>query len=99
MKEYIAAKANITLWQTKDDYLVYNIQDSIVKNIARKSKARKIPVKGEYYELNESAARAVGKIFKISNRIIDKSIEKFKHLPHRLEPVGTFKEITFTTTP
>lgn len=95
MKEYIAAKANITLWQTKDDYLVYNIQDSIVKNVAEKSKARKIPVKGEYYELDESAARAVGKIFKIPNRIIDKSIKKFKHLPHRLEPVGTFRGITF----
>ncbi|MDP2967385.1 MAG: Mur ligase family protein [bacterium] len=94
-KEYADAKANITLHQKKDDYLVYNAQDKIVKEIAKKSKAKKVPIKGEYYELNRAAARAVARLFKIPSKIIEKAIKEFKHLPHRLELVGTFKRITF----
>ena len=94
-KEYADAKANITLHQKKDDYLVYNAQDKIVKEIAKKSKAKKVPIKGEYYELNKAAARAVGRLFKIPSKIIEKAIKEFKHLPHRLESVGTFERITF----
>jgi len=94
-KEYADAKANITLHQKKDDYLVYNAQDKIVKEIAEKSKAKKVPIKGEYYELNKAAARAVARLFKIPSKIIEKAIKEFKHLPHRLELVGTFERITF----
>ncbi|MDO8436523.1 MAG: UDP-N-acetylmuramoyl-L-alanine--D-glutamate ligase [bacterium] len=113
-KEYVNAKANIVRYQTKNDYLVYNSADKIVKEIAGKSKtesrnsgtnvkkrtkfsspAKKIPVKGEYYELDRNAARAVGKIFKIPEKIIERGIKKFKPLPHRLELVGKFKEIIF----
>jgi len=110
-KEYVSAKANITRYQTKveenkssslpfaatrvDDYLVYNSQDKIVKEIAKKSRAKKIPIKGKYYELDKAAARVVGKIFKIPSKIIEKALKEFKYLPHRLELVGTFKRITF----
>jgi len=94
-KEYTAAKANITRYQKKDDYLVYNSEDKIVSEIAKKSKAKKNPIKGKYYALNRAAARAVGKIFKISTKVIAKAIKEFKPLPHRLELVGTFKGITF----
>ena len=112
-QEYINAKANIARYQTKDDYLIYNAGDKIVREIAKKSKielpqkakgkkrisfsspAKKIPVRGKYYELNKAAARAVGKIFKVPSKIIDKAIKEFKYLPHRLELVGTFRGITF----
>ncbi len=94
-KEYAQAKANILRYQIKNDYLVFNSGDKVVGEIAQKAKAKKIPVKGEYYELDKNAARAVGKIFKIPGKIIDKAIEKFKYLPHRLELVGTFRGITF----
>jgi len=94
-REYANAKANICRWQTEDDYLIYNSQDKIVKNIAKKSKAKKIQIKGEYYELDEAAARAAARIFKIPGRTIDKSVKRFRHLPHRLELVGTFRGITF----
>jgi UDP-N-acetylmuramoyl-L-alanine---L-glutamate ligase len=94
-KEYARAKANITLYQKKDDYLIYNSQDKIVRKITAKSKARKIPVRGEYYELNKAAARAVGKIFEIPSKTVEKAIKRFKPLPHRLESVGTFKGIAF----
>ena len=112
-REYVRAKANIARYQTKDDYLIYNAGDKIVREIAKKSKieltqkakgkkrisfsspAKKIPVRGKYYELNKAAARAVGKIFKVPSKIIDKAIKEFKYLPHRLELVGTFRGITF----
>lgn len=94
-REYARAKANITLHQTKNDYLVFNSQDKLVRKFALKSKAKKIPIKGEYYDLDKAAARAVGKIFKVPQRLIEKSLKNFKYLPHRLELVGTFRGITF----
>ena len=93
--EYAKAKANITRYQTKKDYLIYNSQDKIVGKIARKSKAKKIPIKGIYHQLDKAAASQVGKLFKIPSKIIQKTIKEFKPLPHRLELVGTFKGITF----
>lgn len=94
-QEYVDAKANITKYQNEDDFLIYNSDNKIVKEIAKKSKAIKIPIKGEYYELNKTAAKEVGKLFKIPEKIIDKTIKNFKSLDHRMELVGTFKGITF----
>ena len=94
-KEYAEAKANITRYQTKNDYLIYNSTDKLISQIVKKSKAKKIPVGGNYYELDKAAAKAVGELFKIPTKTIDKAIKKFKPLPHRLELVGTFKGITF----
>ena len=94
-QEYAKAKANITLWQNKNDYLVFNRGDKLVSQFAKKSKANKIPVRGEYYDLDRNAAREIGKIFKIPKEKIEKTIKKFKPLKHRLENIGTFKGITF----
>ncbi|MBL7142493.1 MAG: hypothetical protein ISS83_02470 [Candidatus Pacebacteria bacterium] len=94
-KEYALAKANIARYQKKEDFLIFNSQDKIIKAIAKKSKAKKIPIKGKYYELNKAAAKAAAKVFKIKEKIIEKAIKEFKPLPHRLELVGTYKGITF----
>lgn len=94
-KEYAQAKANITFHQTSNDYLIYNSGDKLVSQIASKSKAKIIPIKGEYYDLDRNAARAVGELFKISKKKIEEAIKNFKPLSHRLELVGTFKGITF----
>lgn len=42
-QEYRKAKANITIHQTKNDFLIYNSNDQKVRAMARKSRARKIP--------------------------------------------------------
>ncbi len=93
-KEYAEAKANITKFQTKDDYLIYNSLDSEVKKIATLRRGsgqepKKIPIQGKYYQLDIAAVKAVAKIFKIPE------LKKFKFLPHRLEYVGKFKGISF----
>jgi UDP-N-acetylmuramoylalanine--D-glutamate ligase len=95
IKEYSQAKANITLHQNKNDYLIYNSEDKIVSSFAKKSKSKQIPIKGKYYELDKIAAKRVGEIFKISKTKIEKAIKNFKPLPHRLELVGKLKGITF----
>lgn len=94
-EEYANAKTNIFKWQTEKDYLIYNSQDKLVNSFARTSKAKKIPIRGKYYELDREAARAVGKIFGIMPKILERSLKTFKPLPHRLELVGTYRGITF----
>lgn len=94
-QEYFKAKQNITKYQTKEDYFIYNVGDKLVRKVAKKTKARAISIKGKYYELDRNAAAAVGKLFKIPQKTILKAIKEFKPLPHRLELVGTFKGIKF----
>lgn len=110
-EEYKMAKANITLHQTTSDYLIYNPKDKNIEEIAKYSKAKKIPITNpkiiiknigikkiflpEFYYLNIAAAIEVAKIFEIKNKDIKKVIENFKTLPHRLEFVGKFKGIYF----
>lgn len=93
--EYVKAKTNITRYQNKNDYLIYNYGNKIVEKIAKKSKARKITFRDKYYSQDIEAAKLVGKIFKVPNKKIEKAVREFRHLPHRLELVGKFKGITF----
>ena len=108
-KEYARVKSNITRYQTEKDYLIFNPKNKTVLEIAKKSKAKKIPILvnhkylkniqiplfGKFNLQNIMAAVAVGKIFGISDRDIKRAIENFKPLPHRLEFVGTYKGIKF----
>jgi len=93
--EYIKAKSNIALHQTKRDFLVYNGDDKRVLKIIKKSPAKKIPFRGEYYKADYEAAKAVARLYKIPEKIIEKTIKGFKRLPHRLEFVGEYKGIRF----
>lgn len=88
-KEYASAKANITKYQTKNDYFIYNSKDPLVVKIAGESKAKKIPIQGKYYGLDRTATEAVAKIFK------KPMPKKLDFLPHRLEYVGKFKGTEF----
>lgn len=44
MEDYIQAKANITRWQTQDDLLAYNSENTYASRIAAASTARKVGV-------------------------------------------------------
>jgi len=93
--DYIKAKANITKYQGKRDFLVYNSRNLLVKKIAKKSQAKKLPFQGKYYSENIEAAKKVAGIFRIPERTVSTAINGFKFLPHRLEYVGKFKGIKF----
>lgn len=41
--QYLEAKANITRYQTPQDFLIFNREDNLVRKIAQKAKAQKIP--------------------------------------------------------
>jgi len=102
--EYVQTNANMACYQTEKDFLIYNSQDKLIREIAKKSKAKKITIgrrdksllspslrsgKVKYYDLNIEATKAVAKIFKV------KPIKKYTFLPHRLEFIGNFKNIKF----
>jgi UDP-N-acetylmuramoylalanine--D-glutamate ligase len=109
--EYLKAKQNITKYQKKGDYFIYNSKDPLVRKIAKISKAQKIsfnsvkfdkiikkskiPLIGNLNLDNIKAAIVVGKIFKIKNKNIARAIKNFNPIPHRLEYVGTYQKIKF----
>lgn len=106
LREYQKAKESICYWQKPKDWLVYNADDKIVCQIAKKSKAQKIPVraskkryesplKGNFNVFNIVAAVEVAKILEIPEKTIREAVKKFKPLAHRLEFVGKYRGIEF----
>lgn len=107
---YAKAKANITKYQTKTDFLIYNSKDEKVCKISKSSKAQKIPFTPEQGQTllwragSDPAQRfiasiqpaiLIGKLFGIPQKKIQQALKTFKSLPHRLEKVGQWKGITF----
>jgi len=105
---YAKAKANITLHQGTEDFLVYNAKDAEVRKIAKKSRAQKLPflpkpkrglsphIAGTVPALAAvEPAILVGKLFGVSDSKIKQAIKNFKSLPHRLEDIGEYKNIRF----
>lgn len=110
-EEYVKAKSNITRFQKSEDYLIFDDQNEIVRKVSKNSKARKIPLnsvklehviniekislKGKFNLKNIKAAVATAQILGVSEEIIERVIERFKPLPHRLEFVGEYQGIEF----
>lgn len=106
--EYIRAKANIAIHQSKKDYLIYNSRNSDVDGIARKSSANKIDFSryewhfsqklnliGDFNLNNAKIGVIVGRLLEISDEIINSAVFGFKPLDNRLEFVGNFKGVDF----
>ena len=107
LKEYYKTKESIFKYQTKKDYLIFNPGQKILRDIIKKSKAKKIPIKNINLKkikkdipqnlnlLDLEASILVAKILKISEKNIRQVIKSFKSLEHRLEFVGEYKGIKF----
>jgi len=105
-KRYFTAKKNITLYQSKSDYFIYNknfkelgaIKTKAKKNSFDKNKNKgleKIPFKSDWFLENINAAIAIAKLLKVKQDIIQKTIKNYKPFEHRLEVVGIFNGIKF----
>jgi UDP-N-acetylmuramoylalanine--D-glutamate ligase len=44
-KEYLRAKQNICRWQSKNDFFIYNLDNKYVRETAKITKAKKIPIR------------------------------------------------------
>ena len=109
--EYVSAKENITRFQTAGDILIFNADYPIPTAIAKRSKAKskpfsindaidgieisEIPLPGKFNVQNVMAAVSAASICGVQREAIKNAVLSFRALPHRLEPVGTYKGITF----
>jgi UDP-N-acetylmuramoylalanine--D-glutamate ligase len=98
LADYIAAKANITRWQTVNDVLVFNKNNEISAQIASSSPAQKIEypfpiddyasslqIPGAHNVENASAAIAAVREFVSDPDTIRAGLHAFTGLPHRLK--------------
>ncbi len=109
--EYFRAKAQITLNQNEDDYLVYYLEDNKLGELATKTKAKRIPfvaddipeelitdkvkLLGKFNLLNIAPAVIIGELYQITREQMKQALDNFQPLPHRLEYVGNIKGIKF----
>lgn len=100
-KAYTKAKANVTVHQTAEDFLIFNSEDPLVSKIAKDSKAQKLPyvrvlsVTSNRWVASTEPARIIGELFGIAKKNIEKALTSFQPLAHRLEKVGEFNRIIF----
>ncbi|MCQ2570740.1 MAG: UDP-N-acetylmuramoyl-L-alanine--D-glutamate ligase [Candidatus Saccharibacteria bacterium] len=110
-EDYYGAKKNIFKYQTADDLLIYGdiFQHATQEELAA-APVMKIDITkteifprdqirtkliGEHNQLNIQVAAAIAYAFKINGEIFKQAIASFQPLPHRLEYVGTFRDIKF----
>ena len=102
MPEYLAAKKRIFMNQSRDDYLVLNYDQPILRGLAKESKAkviffnaRRATQDAPHLNPNHYAVMAVAKIFGISEARCMEVFRNFKGVEHRLEQVRTINGIEF----
>ncbi|MDO8482417.1 MAG: UDP-N-acetylmuramoyl-L-alanine--D-glutamate ligase [bacterium] len=108
LDRYFEAKKNIVAHATSKDYFVFNSDYDRLVRLSRETRAQAVPLTnvlpfsenavpllGKHNVLNIRAAVTVARLVGISDTAIEKAVRGFKPLPHRLENVGTFKDVTF----
>jgi UDP-N-acetylmuramoyl-L-alanine---L-glutamate ligase len=89
-EDYLSSKEKITMLQDEKDFFVYNEDDGYVKEIAKKTKANKIP-----FSITESPILKVLEILKIDKKYFFEAQAEFSGLPHRKEYLGKHRGIHF----
>lgn len=103
MEEYRKAKFKITEFQTENDILIFNEADPVVKEMAERSIAKKMPFDPKRDPLGirkditvpAEVLLHIAEIFDISKDDIIETVKSFNPLPHRLEYVGEREGIKF----
>lgn len=96
MQEYLRAKKRIFMNQDKNDYLVLNRDDPVLREVAKEAQANVVYFSQEDgLNPNQAAVLAVGKIFDIDKGLILDVFKGFKGIEHRLELVAEINKIKF----
>ena len=96
MQEYLGAKKRIFMNQDRNDYLVSNYDDPVVKELSKESKAKVV-----YFSQtkdsnpNQAAVLTVGSILGIDKNLCLNVFNQFKGVEHRLEYVAKYNDIEF----
>ena len=107
---YVRAKQAILANATTDNLLILGPGEVLDGLAAEKHQLGKIirlgetdlaehsdnpALQGQHNQQNCAAARIICRQFGVTNDIIDKAIDSFPGLPHRLQPAGQFRKIRF----
>lgn len=105
---YWEAKKRIAAFLKPKDYLVFNSAFRELRNLAASTpahavpyvdslpfKQQEVPLLGKHNRDNVRAAVTVSQILAIPPEAVKRAVRSFRPLPHRLEYVGTFKDIRF----
>jgi UDP-N-acetylmuramoylalanine--D-glutamate ligase len=105
---YKKAKQNSIYFQTETDYFVYDPQEKEVSGWVNLTKAQtleytkdfpfdgaKVPLIGNHNKRNIQGALTVARLFAVSDEEAQTAVYSFAPLPHRLQKVGIYKNITF----
>ena len=96
MSEYLAAKKRIFVNQDKNDYLVLNYDDPVLRGLAKEAKAKVVFFSARrHLNPNHLAVMAIAKIFGVSKDACLEVFRNFKGVEHRLEQVRTIGKIEF----
>ena len=109
--DYYNAKKNIFKYQTSDDLLIYgdifqhatieelNAAPAMKINITKTDIVPRDQIRtqliGEHNQLNIQVAAAIAYAYKVNGDSFKEAVASFQPLPHRLEYVGTFRNIKF----
>lgn len=106
IEEYYEAKHSIIKYSKQDDYYIYNDLFPMLAEWAEQAVCKSIPYKrefnltdtklwGEHNKTNIRGAVTVAKLFSVSDDVIRDAVKNFPGLPHRLQMIGTYNDITF----
>jgi len=109
-EEYKESKRNIYKFQNQEDYYIFNEDEKAVLNgdrnleqnligISPSNLDEDIPenenIHGRHNKYNIAVAITVAKLLGVEQEKIVKAVKEFKPLAHRLEPIGTYKGVTY----
>lgn len=106
LEKYYDAKKNIVAHQKPNDFFVYNPRVPELVELAGSIPAKPVPfvehgvspattLRGEHNQENIRAAATVASLLGIERTVVAEAVKNFTPLPHRLEIIGTFHQITF----
>ncbi len=86
-KEYLWAKANITRYQTKEDYLIFSKENRFCQKIAQKSLAKKIGVTKKLVSLKDWGIKKIPPLFRFYSLNLNCALAVAKILAAKREKV------------